>query len=126
MRLTTTEELVLRLVAQDGDYERLEWLIGELRESFPQSTQEKLEKTAKDALKALVSKGLVALYRQRYKTNHDKSEAEHEPLASTEWQSALDIREFWAPSYTALERLSAAPTAEGEKIYNSLGRSTTK
>lgn len=116
--LTIPEKLVLRLVARDEDYLRLESLVGELREYFPQSTQQKLIDTTRATLKSLIDKGLIATYSERFKEDSDN--AARTPLTNAESEKALNKDEAWAPNYGAQERISIATTSSGQKEYESL------
>ena len=114
MKLTSTEELVLRLVAQDGDYELLEWLLQELVAHFPSSPPQKVLDIGRESLKSLLEKSLIELYRQRH--DEDQKLPPYELVASDGWDAALE-NGAWKPDPSANERISAAPTPEGQRRY---------
>lgn len=114
MTLSTLEKLVLRVVAQDGDYERLDLVLSELKEHLPGSSDEKALETSQLTLQSLISKGLVELYRRKRTET-----AEYTPLPRGEYERTLEQRNCWFWDEKEMADIGAAPTTEGQRVYES-------
>lgn len=114
MKLTTTEKLVLRIIAQDEDYERLNLVLSELKGYFPGNSDEKALEIAKTAVRSLIAKGLIEIFRREV-----AERAEYEPLPQSEYGRALDERNCWFWNDAAPNYIGAAPTKEGQRVYES-------
>lgn len=116
MKLTATEKIVLRLVAQDGDYERLESLARELCDYMPAALNEKVVSAARTAIERLVASDLVSLYTETAEGPDER--ISRNPIPKGAVPAAIAPNEVWQPSYTARIRVSAAPTESGTKAYH--------
>lgn len=112
MKLSTLEKIILRIIAQDGDYERLDLLLNELKEHLPGSSDEKVLEVARQTLREFISNGLVELY-CRKRTEADT----YGPLSRADYAAALDLRDNWLGLADSAVEIGVAPTSEGQKIY---------
>lgn len=108
--LSRINKLVLKLIAQDGDYEYLPPLLAELKDYLP-GTEDELLAIARSAARELLELGLVTLYRCA------DPGSDHEPLLCDQARSAVDVTLNWKPSETEPFRLGLAATPAGEEAY---------
>lgn len=116
MELTGTEKIVLRLVAQDGDYERLEVLAQELCDYMPSTLNEKVIPAARSAIEKLVASDLISLYTETSEGQSDR--VSRNLIPKDEVPTAIAGKEVWQPRHTARIRISAAPTQSGTRVYH--------
>ena len=112
MTLTTLEKLVLRIVAQDEDYERLDLMLNEIKQHLPSTSEDKALTAAQQTLRSLISRGLVELY-QRNRTEAAKYDA----VPKADYDRTIDTQSSWSCTSTITREVACAPTKEGQRVY---------
>jgi hypothetical protein len=112
MKLTTLEKLVLRIVAQDEDYERLDLVLSEIKQHLPSASDDKALAAAQQTLRSLISQGLVELYQR-----NRAEAAKYDAVPKADYDRTLDARSSWSCTSKTVREVACAPTKEGQRVY---------
>lgn len=110
MKLTETEQLILKLIAQDQDYESLVLLLDEFKECRPGLSDSEASLIVNEAVRTLLEMGLVQGF-SRKKIGDD-----FKALTLAECLQAIARAPNWYPSERETSVVSLAPTSSGERL----------
>lgn len=111
--MTETEFLVLRLIAQDEDYESLVLLLDEFKESRPELSDADASRAVIEAAKVLLEKGLIHGFVRKM------IGGDFQALSPAECLKAIERIPNWYPSERETAIVSLAPTSSGERALKS-------
>ena len=112
MRLEVTERMVLS--SANEDYFGLYEIIWELNSTFPQEGLGEKYAAAEAAVRSLLARGWIQLYRRKGGFNRDSPT--YEPVELDTIEEVLSNPVSWYPEY-ANERIECTATEDGERAY---------